>query len=277
MKKEIWRDENIEAYLQDVAKAPLLTREEEYALANCAKQGDLHAREKFIRANLRLVVSIAKSYLRRGLALLDLIQEGNTGLIKAVEKFEPERGFRFSTYATWWIKQTIRRALHDTAHTVRIPSFMKDLIAKYRKIVTPEIEGMRNANAQRRAIREKLMLTDPPSDETIDAMLRTLRGPAKRPVLDADDPKVLGAAEATEDRHAFDATSTLETLFACLKDREREVLESRYGLNGPKRTLQAISEELRVTRERVRQIETKALAKLLAFAKCKKLSASDVE
>ncbi|MDO8585331.1 MAG: RNA polymerase sigma factor RpoD/SigA [bacterium] len=274
------RDDDLDMaeYSQEIGKTPLLSADDEQTLARKTREGDLHAREHLIRANLRLVFSIAKHYRGRGLPFSDLVEEGTIGLIKAVEKFDPGRGFRFSTYGTWWVKQTIRRALSDQARIIRIPSFMQDLLAKYRKAVTPEIERMRNADAKRHAIRKRLALKNPPGDEAIDAMLRTLQGPAKKAVLCADDPEVLGVVGATEDRREFDATETLETLLASLNDRERGILRSRFGLNGEvPQTLDEIGKQLRITRERVRQIETKALVKLAKHAKRKKLSANDID
>jgi RNA polymerase primary sigma factor len=260
-------DDAVRLYLGNIGRVPLLTREDEVRLAKRVEQNDMAAKNELIEANLRLVVSIAKRFTGRGLTLLDLIQEGNIGLIRAVEKFDWRRGFKFSTYATWWIRQAITRALADQSRTIRIPVHM--------------VERMNRIARARRSLNQKLGRE--PTPEEIGAELEM---PAKRveeimklgqEPISLEAPVGAGDAEAVLGEFIEDSTKErpLELVARRLRDadvqevlaglpwRERRVIELRYGLvpEGPK-TLEAIGEEVGVTRERVRQIESKTLAKL---------------
>ena len=258
-------DAVLESYLADIAKVPLLSAEQERELGAAVQEGDPEARERMIRANLRLVVSIAKRYRKRGLTLLDLIEEGNIGLVKAVERFDPGAETRFSTYATWWIKQSIRRALIDTAKTVRVPSYMVEVISKL-KTARGELEaaldrspslheladhmgyGPDNLKLVKRAMRA-INSGDAVSIEAISEARDTIEDTrAARP-----DDAILGAQELAR----------LDDLLGSIDPREADILRLRFGIDeeGPL-TLREIGERFAITRERVRQIETRALRKL---------------
>lgn len=256
----------LETYLKEINVVPLLKAKEEIELAHEIRKGDLDAREHMIRANLRLVVSIAKNYSNRGLALLDLIEEGNVGLLKAVERFDPAQECRFSTYATWWIRQAIRRALINTGKTVRIPSYMVELIGKWKKAKVeltdlygrPPSEhelcktlGMRpegvraveradqsaSASRQSFSIEDSVNLNDTLEDERVTP----------------PDEIVLNQAELCKIRE----------LLQVIDDRERSILCMRFGLDtGEPMTLKEIGSRLSLTRERVRQVQNEALRKL---------------
>ncbi len=244
----------------------LLTAADEQVLGAAVQQGDPEARERMIRANLRLVVSIAKRYQRRGLTLLDLIEEGNIGLVKAVERFDPSHETRFSTYATWWIKQSIRRALIDTAKTVRIPSYMVEIISRLKASqATLEEKFGREATVQelademglgsdkiklvKRAMRAAQNSGDAVSIEAISEARDTL-----------EDTRAPRPDEAIQDAHEV---AHLQRHLDLIEPREAEILRLRFGIDtdGPM-TLREIGERFSITRERVRQIETRALRKL---------------
>ncbi len=253
-------------YLNEIGYSPLLTAEEEKHYSRLALKGDMAARQKMIECNLRLVVKIARRYLNRGLALLDLIEEGNLGLIRAVEKFDPERGFRFSTYATWWIRQTIERAIMNQTRTIRLP-----------------IHVVKEINIYLRAARHLAQTLDhEPSAEEIAEMLDkpisevkrmlglneriasvdTPMGPdADNPLLDAipDENNVDPVILLQDD----DVRANLDKWLAQLSDKQREVVERRFGLHGyDVSTLEEVGNTIGVTRERVRQIQLEALKKL---------------
>jgi RNA polymerase primary sigma factor len=255
-------------YLKEIGRIPLLNREDEIRLAQKAEAGDLKAKEKLTASNLRLVVSIAKKYIGRGMTFLDLIQEGNKGLIRAVEKYDWTKGFKFSTYATWWIRQAITRAIADQARTIRIPVHMVETINKLmrtsRKLMqdlgrepTPEEigEAMEGMDADR--VREILKI----SQNTTSL---------ESPVGESEDDSVLGDF-ISDDRQIspYEATSqqmlreNVEEVLEALSDREARVLKMRFGLSGNKMmTLEEVGQKFGVTRERIRQIEAKALRKL---------------
>lgn len=253
-------------YLREIGASKLLTAEEEVTLARAAQKGDEAARQRMIESNLRLVVKIARRYLNRGLALLDLIEEGNLGLIRAVEKFDPERGFRFSTYATWWIRQTIERAIMNQTRTIRLP-----------------IHVVKEINVYLRAARQLTQELDhEPSPEEIAQLLDKPVDDVKRMLgfnervasvdtpygKDADKPLL----DTIADVHAEDPTDYLQTdginahmdeWLDKLNDKQREVVERRFGLHGyDNSTLEQVANELGVTRERVRQIQIDALKRL---------------
>ena len=263
----------LQAYLREIRRAPLFTPAEEFAMATRARQGDFKARQLMIEHNLRLVVSIAKNYLGRGLPMTDLIEEGNLGLMHAIEKFEPERGFRFSTYSSWWIRQHIERAIMHQARLVRLPvHVMRELnqVLKARRALEAGFEdGDRRASAE-----DIASATGRPAREVAD-LLKLAEMPAS---LDAplDWRDGGNGSESMLDRVVDDAAidpmaltlsnevvSLLEIGLGELNDREREVLAGRYGLRDREaETLEVLAERLDLTRERIRQIQQEALGKL---------------
>ena len=266
----------VRMYLREIGKVPLLTAEQEVSLAKRIERGDMDAKNALIQANLRLVVSIARRYANRGLTLLDLIQEGNLGLIRAVEKFDYRRGFKFSTYATWWIRQAVSRAIADQARTIRIPVHMVETINKLIRV-------------QRQLLQD--LGREPTPEEIADG-----HGPhAGQGARDPEDQP--GAGEPREPRRATRATRSSATssrtssrsrpsdavgelmqgedlgrVLELLTSRERRVLEMRYGLtDGRPHTLEEVGVQFGVTRERIRQIEAKTLAKLRAYREARSL------
>ncbi len=268
-------DDPVRMYLKEIGKVPLLTAEEERDLANRMSQGDEAAKQKLAEANLRLVVSIAKRYVGRGMLFLDLIQEGNLGLIKAVEKFDYTKGYKFSTYATWWIRQAITRAIADQARTIRIPVHMvetinklirisRQLLQQYGRDPTPE-ELAREMEMPEEKVREILKIAqepvslETPIGEEEDSHLGDF-------IPDEDAPAPAEAAAFTLLKEQL--LDVLDTL----TDREKKVLKLRFGLDdGRARTLEEVGKEFQVTRERIRQIEAKALRKLRHPSRSKKL------
>jgi RNA polymerase primary sigma factor len=269
-------DDSVRLYLREIGKIPLLSAEEELALAKRVVDGDKDAKDKMAEANMRLVVSIAKRYVGRGLDLLDLIQEGNTGLLRAVEKFDPDKGFKFSTYATWWIRQAITRAIADQARTIRIPVHMVETINKLLR-------------TQRRLTQE---LNREPSNEEIatameievDKVEHIMKIKQDISSLDAsirDDEEESVLADFIEDEDAVspEDSATIQLLkeqvkdmLAALTEREQKIIKLRFGLeDGKQHTLEEVGQEFSVTRERIRQIEAKALAKLRKHKDARKL------
>ncbi len=268
-------DDPVKVYLKEIGRVPLLTPEEEIDLAIRISKGDAVAKKRLSEANLRLVVSIAKRYLGRGMQFLDLIQEGNLGLIKAVEKFDYTKGFKFSTYATWWIRQAITRAIADQARTIRIPVHMVETINKVKKVSSQLL----HTNGHEPTADEIAEELDMPVDKVREIM-RVAQEPVslETPIGEEEDSH-LGDFIPDDDAPApADAAShtllkeQLSEVLDTLTPREEKVLRLRFGLeDGRSRTLEEVGREFNVTRERIRQIEAKALRKLRHPSRSKKL------
>lgn len=259
-------DDSVKSFLKDIGKIPLLSAEEEIKLAERMKNGDEAAKNRLIEANLRLVVSIAKKYVRRGMQFLDLIQEGNMGLIKAVEKFDYTKGFKFSTYATWWVRQAITRAIADQARTIRIPVHMVETITRVKKAQS-QLLHENGCEPNEEEIAEFLGM----SVEKVREIIRIAQDPVslETPIGEEEDSH-LGDFIPDEDApapadEAFNSMlkQMIGEVLDTLSEREKRVIILRYGLiDGRQRTLEEVGEEFQVTRERIRQIESKALRKL---------------
>lgn len=268
-------DDPVRMYLKEIGKVPLLSSEEEIELAKRINDGDQEAKKKLTEANLRLVVSIAKRYVGRGMLFLDLIQEGNLGLIKAVEKFEYTKGFKFSTYATWWIRQAITRAIADQARTIRIPVHMVETINKLIRVSRQLLQALGRDPLPEEIAKEMGM-----SEDKVREIMKIAQEPVslETPIGEEEDSH-LGDfipdddAPAPAESAAF--TMLKEQLFEVLDTltpREEKVLRLRFGLDdGRARTLEEVGKEFNVTRERIRQIEAKALRKLRHPSRSKKL------
>ena len=265
----------VHMYLKEIGKVPLLTQEEENELSRRVKEGDAEAARRLAEANLRLVVSIAKHYAGRGMLLSDLIQEGNLGLMKAVDKFDYQKGYRFSTYATWWIRQAITRAIADQGRTIRIPVHMVETVNRLRKtsrILTQELGREPTPDE----LAQKLQMPK----EQVTEILRIMVEPVslETPVGDEEDthlgdfmPDLAFPPPSEEASYRVMRAQLLEVL-STLTERERKVLELRFGLeDGEVHTLEEVGEEFHVTRERIRQIESKALRKLRHPSRSRKL------
>ena len=260
-------DDSVRLYLREIGKIPLLTAEEELALAKKVVTGDKRAKDAMAEANMRLVVSIAKRYVGRGLDLLDLIQEGNTGLLRAVEKFDPERGFKFSTYATWWIRQAITRAIADQARTIRIPVHMVETINKLlrtQRRLTQELN--------REPTNEEIAVAMEMDVDKVEHIMKIKQDISSldASVRDDEEDSVLGDFIEDEDTKTPTESASeqllkeqVKQILSTLTEREQKILRLRFGLDdGKSHTLEEVGQEFSVTRERIRQIEAKALAKL---------------
>ena len=268
-------DDPVKVYLKEIGRVPLLSSDEETELAKRMAEGDTKAKNRLSEANLRLVVSIAKKYVGRGMQFLDLIQEGNLGLLKAVEKFDYTKGFKFSTYATWWIRQAITRAIADQARTIRIPVHMVETISKVKK-VSSQLLHETGHDPSAEEIAEKLNMPA----ERVREIMRIAQDPVslETPIGEEEDSH-LGDFIPDDDAPApADAASLmllkeqLNDVLSTLTDREAKVLKLRFGLeDGRSRTLEEVGKEFDVTRERIRQIEAKALRKLRHPSRSKKV------
>ncbi|MDP3762506.1 MAG: RNA polymerase sigma factor RpoD, partial [bacterium] len=270
--------DSVQMYLREIGKTPLLTSDEEKELAKKIEKGDVEARNRLIQANLRLVVSIAKKYVGRSpnLTLLDLIQEGNLGLFRAVEKFDWRRGFKFSTYATWWIRQAITRALADQARTIRIPVHMVETISKYQQVVrrlmqdlgrdplAEEIAAEMNMEVEKirhiqKISQDTISLEQPVGEDEEDSLLGDF----------IEDDKILSPSQEAARRLLKDQ---IREIMQDLAPREQKILRMRFGLDdGISHTLEEVGKEFGVTRERIRQIEAKAVMKIRDHEKVRNL------
>lgn len=268
-------DDPVKVYLKEIGRVPLLSSDEEIILATKMADGDIASRKRLSEANLRLVVSIAKRYVGRGMQFLDLIQEGNLGLIKAVEKFDYTKGFKFSTYATWWIRQAITRAIADQARTIRIPVHMVETINKVKKVSSQLLhKNGHDPSAEEIAVELEMPV------EKVREIIRVAQEPVslETPIGEEEDSHLGDFIPDDEALAPDDAAShillreQLGSVLSTLTDREEKVLRLRFGLkDGRSRTLEEVGKEFNVTRERIRQIEAKALRKLRHPSRSKRL------
>lgn len=271
-------DDSVRLHLREIGKIPLLNAQEELELAQRVVAGDKRAKDKMAEANMRLVVSIAKRYSGRGLDFLDLIQEGHTGLLRAVEKFDPDKGFKFSTYATWWIRQAITRAIADQARTIRIPVHMVETINKLLRTQRRMTQELNREPTIEELAKELEM-----EPEKVEYVIKIKQDISS---LDAgvgrdgeDEDSVLGDFIEDEDGTTPEESASNQLLkeqvqgvLSTLSEREQKIIKMRFGLeNGKSHTLEEVGQEFAVTRERIRQIEAKALAKLRKHKDAKKL------
>lgn len=269
-------DDSVRLYLREIGKIPLLKADEELALAQRVVAGDNGAKDEMAEANMRLVVSIAKRYVGRGLDLLDLIQEGNTGLLRAVEKFDPDKGFKFSTYATWWIRQAITRAIADQARTIRIPVHMVETINKLLRTQRRLTQDLNREPTNEEIAKE--MEIDVEKVEHIMKIKQDISS-LDASVRDDEEDSVLADFIEDEDTVSPEESATgqllkehVKGMLGSLSEREQKILKLRFGLeDGKSHTLEEVGQEFSVTRERIRQIEAKALAKLRKHKDSKKL------
>jgi RNA polymerase primary sigma factor len=272
-------DDSVRLYLREIGKIPLLSAEEELELAQKVVAGDKRAKDKMAEANMRLVVSIAKRYSGRGLDFLDLIQEGNTGLLRAVEKFDPDKGFKFSTYATWWIRQAITRAIADQARTIRIPVHMVETINKLLRTQRRMTQELNREPSIEELAKELEM--EPDKVEYVMKIkqdITSLDAGVGRDGDGDDDSYLRDFIEDEESATPEESAASqllkeqVQSILSTLSDREQKIIKMRFGLeNGKSHTLEEVGQEFAVTRERIRQIEAKALAKLRKHKDSKKL------
>jgi RNA polymerase primary sigma factor len=269
-------DDSVRLYLREIGKIPLLKGDEEMALAQRVLLGDKEAKDKMAEANMRLVVSIAKRYVGRGLDLLDLIQEGNTGLLRAVEKFDPDKGFKFSTYATWWIRQAITRAIADQARTIRIPVHMVETINKLLRTQRRLTQELNREPTNEEIAKE--MEIDVEKVEHIMKIKQDISS-LDASIRDDEDDSVLGDFIEDEESVSPEESASgqllkeqVKNMLGALTEREQKIVRLRFGIeDGRSHTLEEVGQEFAVTRERIRQIEAKALAKLRKHKDAKKL------
>jgi RNA polymerase primary sigma factor len=267
--------DSLRQYLRSIGRVPLLTAEEEVCLAKRIERGDVSAKQHMIEANLRLVVSITKGYVGRGMSFLDLIQEGSLGLIRAVEKFDYRRGYKFSTYATWWIRQAVTRSIADKGRTIRIPVHMME---RLNKVIYAERALIQQLGRDPTPVEIAAELEC--STEEVREVMRMAQQPVslEKPVGDEEESALADFVEDATAESPFEVASealrrqSVERVLACLPRREREVLEMRYGINGERvRTLDEVGRAFNITRERVRQIESRTLKKLQTLPEAQQL------
>ncbi len=275
---DAFADDSVRLYLREIGKIPLLTPDEEAVLAQRVIKGDKKAKDKLAEANMRLVVSIAKRYSGRGLDFLDLIQEGNTGLLRAVEKFDPSKGFKFSTYATWWIRQAITRAIADQARTIRIPVHMVETINKVLRATRKLTQELNREPTVEEIAKEMDM--EPEKIEYVMKIKQDIASLDQSVGRDGDDEdSVLGDFVEDEERVSPEDSAAnqilkeqLASIISTLSEREQKIIKLRFGIGGGRpHTLEEVGAEFSVTRERIRQIEAKALSKLRKHKDTKKL------
>ncbi len=272
-------DDSVRLYLREIGKIPLLSASEELELAQQVVQGDKRAKDKMAEANMRLVVSIAKRYSGRGMDFLDLIQEGNTGLLRAVEKFDPDKGFKFSTYATWWIRQAITRAIADQARTIRIPVHMVETINKLLRTQRRMTQELNREPTIEELAKELEM--EPEKVEYVIKIKQDIHSLDAGVGRDGDDDSESVLGDFIEDEEASSPEESaanqllkeqVASILSALTEREQKIIKMRFGLDdGKNHTLEEVGQEFSVTRERIRQIEAKALAKLRKHKDAKKL------
>ena len=264
--------ETIKSYLKQIRRTPLLSAKEEIKLSRKIKKGDLQARQKMIRANLRLVVNIAKRYGHFGLPLMDMIEEGNIGLMKAVDKFNPRKGYRFSTYAAWWIKQSITRAISEQVKMIRTPAYLNELFIRWKK-TSERLSQKLKRQPTKKEIAKRMRLSKNQAEQIV-SLLATQTSSLDAPVSDDGATQVVDLIE-DEAAKSPDAGITrlmirenVENLLELMSPREKRVLDMRFGLlSGKTHTLAGVAKELGVSRERIRQIEEQALKKLKRFVR----------
>ena len=262
-------------YFKEIGKVPLLTAEEEVSLAKRIERRDMEAKRKLIEANLRLVVSIAKRYVGRGMPFLDLIQEGNLGLMRAVEKFDYRRGFKFSTYATWWIRQAITRAIADQARTIRVPVHMVEQINKLIRVQRQLLQDI-----GREPTPEEIAAEMDTTEAKVREILKISQDPVslETPIGEEHDAQLGDFIEDEDATMPVEAVGEimqkeeLDSVLSTLTHRERKIIELRFGLKGGHpRTLEEVGQKFGLTRERIRQIEVKTLAKLTSYRDSQRL------
>ena len=264
--------ESLKIYLREVRTIPLLTAAEEISLTKRARRGDEQARKKMIRSNLRLVINIAKRYKHLGIPLMDLIEEGNLGLMKAVDKFNPRKGFRFSTYAAWWIKQGITRSIADQGRMIRVPVYMNELITKWKKVRERLTQKYKRAPSDEE-IAKRMRVPKGKQDQisfwlatTTSSLEATIGEEGETQVSDLIEDTTMASPDA--DIEVMLTRERVGSLLEIMNERERKILDMRFGLaDGVQKTLAEVARKLKISRERVRQIEEAALLKLRKFVK----------
>ena len=263
------RENGLSTYLAEISKIPLLSSSEEIRLAKAAQRGDPSARRRLIVSNLRLVVSIAKKYLYYGLPLMDLIEEGNLGLMKAVERYDPDRGCKFSTYATWWIRQAVTRSLSNHGRTVRIPVYITDNVARYKKLVEKEyIKSGRYPDIESVAKELKIKVAEAKRlQEFADVVTPLERMQTTDTDSDRGIPESLEPKRVDKAIEQIELDQQMEELMGQLTEREANIIRYRYGLHdGRAHTLEETGKMYKLTRERIRQIEKDVMKRLRAYA-----------
>ncbi len=263
------RENGLSTYLVEISRIPLLSSSEEIRLAKAAQKNDASARRRLIVSNLRLVVSIAKKYLYYGLPLMDLIEEGNLGLMKAVERFDPDRGCKFSTYATWWIRQAVTRSLSNHGRTVRIPVYITDNVARYKKLIEKEyIKSGRHPEIEKIAEDLKIKVAEAKRlQEFADVITPLERMQSTDTDGDRGIPESLEPKRTDKAIEQIELDQQMEELMKQLTEREANIIRFRYGLyDGCAHTLEETGKKYKLTRERIRQIEKDVMKRLRAFA-----------